>query len=295
MLMKKVVIWGCGILGKKAYWPAQEGGMQVLAYTDSNEELYGEWMYSVPIVSPEELCNLKYDYVMICVYDVGQIQAIKERLHKLGVYSDKIKEMVYEHEYIEAFSTARTKWIHDLSKMIYDNGIAGNVAECGVFQGECAKFINAYFPDKKLYLFDSFEGFDQRDIEYEIGMGNAAYNNSIFTSKEIFDRTSIELVMRKMIYPDNIIIRKGYFPDTAADVDDIFCFVNLDMDLYAPTLNGLRFFWDKVSNGGCILVHDYFHSELPGIKQAIEDFENEKRMNLIKTVIGDGCSIAILK
>jgi O-methyltransferase len=50
---------------------------------------------------------------------------------------------------------------------IYANNIKGNVAELGVFRGDFAKFINMSFPDRKLYLFDTFEGFDKKDIEVE--------------------------------------------------------------------------------------------------------------------------------
>src|SRR6188508_837716 len=40
---------------------------------------------------------------------------------------------------------------------IKSNGVKGNVAELGVYKGEFAKRINQLFPDKKLYLFDTFE------------------------------------------------------------------------------------------------------------------------------------------
>lgn len=103
------------------------------------------------------------------------------------------------------------------------------------------------------------------------------------------------MLMNKMTYPDNIEIRKGYFPETAEGVMDDFAFVNLDMDLYLPMLAGLRFFWDKMVKGGCILLHDYFHPSLPGVKKAVFDFESERNIYLNKMTIGDGSSIALLK
>ena len=152
-----------------------------------------------------------------------------------------------------------------------------------------------FFPDKKLYLFDTYEGFDQFDIDYEFGLGNESYNKGKFTHKELFANTDINLVMKKMKYPSNVEIRKGYFPETAKDIKDHFCFVNLDMDLYLPMLNGIRFFWDKVVKNGCILLHDYFRSDLPGVKAAVDMFEKERGFIIPKTPIGDGCSIALLK
>ena len=61
-------------------------------------------------------------------------------------------------------------------------------------------------PDRKLYLFDTFEGFDVRDKhEYDNDMLNA----------HAFRDTSTTLVLSKMV-AENVIIRKGYFPETAA-------------------------------------------------------------------------------
>lgn len=101
--------------------------------------------------------------------------------------------------------------------------------------------------------------------------------------------------MRKMPYPKNVVIKKGYFPESMQGVEDKFCFVNLDMDLYVPMLNGLRFFWEKIVNGGCILLHDYFSDVFQGVKQAVDTFEREREIQIAKTPIGDGCSIALLK
>lgn len=41
-------------------------------------------------------------------------------------------------------------------------------------------------------------------------------------------------------------------------------------------------------------LHDYFHPELPGVKQAVSEFEKERGIKLRKVPIGDFCSIAIL-
>ncbi len=143
-------------------------------------------------------------------------------------------------------------------------------------------------------MFDTFEGFAQDDLGYERKLKNLEFKNSVFDSEEIFRDTDMDYVLRKMTYPENVSIYKGYFPDSAKTVEDRFCFVNLDMDLYVPMLNGIRFFWDRLEKGGCILCHDYFHSKLQGVKQAIESFEAERGIILPKCTIGDGCSMALL-
>ncbi len=108
-----------------------------------------------------------------------------------------------------------------------------------------------------------------------------------------YDFTSEDIVIKKMKFPQNCVIRKGFFPDSANGIDEKFCFVNLDMDLYRPTLMGLLWFKDKMVKSGCILVHDYFTDNFTGVRLAVEEFlsQNEK---LYKLPVGDGISIAIV-
>lgn len=233
--------------------------------------------------------------MLIAVYSFKSIADIRERLLQMNIPAGKIKSIALEPEYLDACMDQRMFWIQDFARLVYDLGLVGQVAECGVFRGDSAKYINKFFSDKKLYLFDTFEGFDEIDIKYEIGLNNRNYIESSFTNKELFADTNLQLLMNKMTYPNNIEIRKGYFPETAKGVEDEFVFVNLDMDLYLPMIAGLRFFWDKMVKGGCILLHDYFHNSLPGVKKAVNDFEKERKIHIHKTTIGDACSIALIK
>lgn len=68
-----------------------------------------------------------------------------------------------------------------------------------------------------------------------------------------------------------------------------------ELDLYQPMLAGLQFFYDKMVSGGVILLHDYFSKELPGVKEAVEKFEQETNRKLCKVTIGDFCSLAVIK
>ncbi|MCL2607081.1 MAG: TylF/MycF family methyltransferase [Methanomassiliicoccaceae archaeon] len=152
---------------------------------------------------------------------------------------------------------------------IYNNPEgAGAVAELGVYQGDFAKLINEAFPDRKLYLFDTFEGFDERDITTEKEKGFSKGDQD-------FSETNIEMVISKMKHPENCIIKKGYFPETAKDLDEKFVFVSIDTDLYEPIYNGLSFFYRNMVSGGVIFVHDYNNSGYKGAKEAVRKFCTE--------------------
>jgi len=165
------------------------------------------------------------------------------------------------------------------------NNVIGNLAELGVYKGDFAKRVNQLFPDKKLYLFDTFEGFDGKDISTE--------KQSNFSSGEQdFSDTSVELVLSKMKYRNNCIIKKGYFPKSAIDVDDKFCFVSIDADLYEPILSGLQFFYPKLEYKGYIFVHDFNNDLYKGAKKAVIDFCNTNNVGYLP--ISDSCGTAII-
>jgi len=125
-------------------------------------------------------------------------------------------------------------------------GIAGEFAEVGVYRGATSRFLAACAPGRTLHLFDTFQGFARADREPE----NAA--------DERFQATSEATVRRALGAAANVIIHPGYFPDTTAGLENSrFAFVLLDLDVYAPTLAGLEFFYPRLASGGYCFVHDY--------------------------------------
>jgi O-methyltransferase len=175
-------------------------------------------------------------------------------------------KFVFETDYIRGSS------LELIANEIYDKKIQGNVAELGVYRGDFAKFINRAFPDRKLYLFDTFEGFDKRDVETEL-------KNKFSTGEQDFSETSVELVLNKMENRQNCIIKKGFFPETAEGVNDTFSFVSIDVDLYEPMNKGLHFFYESLNNGGYIMLHDYNNNGYKGIKVALRKFSEEKKIS----------------
>ncbi len=172
------------------------------------------------------------------------------------------------------------------SREIYRYGIEGSTAELGVYRGDFAELINRYFPDRKLYLFDTFEGFDKKDVDVEIA-GN--FSEATETS---FSITSEEVVLGKMEHKENCIIRKGWFPDTAEGVEDKFCFVSIDADLYQPILAGLEFFYPRLVHGGVIIIHDFNNKEYQGARQAVKEFCDKNNTGYV--CLPDTCGSAVI-
>ena len=164
--------------------------------------------------------------------------------------------------------------------------IEGAFAEVGVYQGETAKILHEMDPSRKLHLFDTFEGFDKKDIE---SADNIGANHGID-----FSDTNLESVAKFIDGNANIVFHKGYFPTTTKDLSvEMYAFVHLDADLYNPTLAGLLYFYPLLSQGGVIIVHDYNHT-WEGVTKAVDEFSKTIPENLIEISDWQG-SVMIVK
>ena len=89
---------------------------------------------------------------------------------------------------------------------------------------------------------------------------------------------------------ENIFIYKGWVPEQFYRVKDLnFKFVHLDVDLYEPTLESLKFFYPRVGTGGIIVCDDYNSKEFPGAKLAWDHYlEDKEDYNFLSFPFG-GC------
>ena len=161
--------------------------------------------------------------------------------------------------------------------------VPGAAAELGVYRGFFARCINLLLPERRLYLFDSFEGFGEGAEASEAFQ--AAHRN-----------TAVEKVLSIMPHAENVIVKPGFFPESLHGLEDRFCLVSLDVDFYQTTLDGLRYFWPRLEPGGYLLLHDWGSPKLPGVAKALADFEAELRQRLPAVPLCDvGGSLVLIK
>jgi O-methyltransferase len=140
------------------------------------------------------------------------------------------------------------------------DGIEGDMAELGVWRGDCARFLHMFDPTRKLYLFDTFEGFPHQDVDKR------------------FRDTSVETVRQTVGPSKNVIIRKGAFPETAKGLEHCrFALASFDLDTYEGILAAWEFFYPRTVPGGYIFVHDYNAMEFNrGPYRATNEFLRDK-------------------
>ena len=138
-----------------------------------------------------------------------------------------------------------------------------------------ARFIHRLAPERRYYLFDTFDGFDKGDLDPEI------------SEDKRFRNTSVEAVLHFIGDQRNLVVKKGRVPETFAGLEsEGFSFVLLDMDLYKPTFSALEFFYSRLSIGGYLMVHDYHNDESNwACRRAVDEFTRTSPSESLKSRI----------
>lgn len=259
-----IILFGCGQGGKavKTWLPAD---VRLLAWTDNKKELWGTSLDGIPVIPPKEIPSHHPDLVYVTVLNREAAASIAEQLRSLG-YAGQISTLCPLRKTMDL----RLSFLRLYASELLSRNVPGAVAELGVYQGDFAAEINRLFPERRLYLFDTFEGFASEDLAQE-----KKHFPDISASFRNFEDTSVSLVRSRLPYPNQAVFCPGYFPRSLPDNLPCFAFVSLDPDLYEPVWQGLCAFWPLLSPGGAILIHDYNSTQFPGAGAAARRFCRE--------------------
>ena len=208
-----------------------------------------------------QLCDRNRDYTAAeSILDQSYLDSVRAPQHAvrepLWVSESPLTARDLENDYV------RTRTLEVLCRELAD--VPGAAAELGVYRGGFARCINALLPERTLYLFDTFEGFDETEAKDAAAGFVQAHRN-----------TGADRVLRLMPHPEKVIVKQGLFPASLGGLEDRFALVSLDVDLEGSSLAGLRWFYPRLSPGGFLLLHDYNSPRLPGVKRALRRFEAE--------------------
>ena len=242
----------------------------------------------MPMVGGDANFVLRYldrvDYQPRLSFDAGLVLT-RTMSYETGVsYVEPLK--IGRNRFFFSDDYSRYGTLKLLVREIEENRIPGDAAELGVFQGKFSYCINSLLPQRRLWLFDTFEGFAEENItEEEKGIGIA---------KGAFGETSEQKVLARLPHPEMCEVRKGLFPSTIPDQDVHFAFVSIDCDLYQPALDGLQYFYPRLHPGGYIMLHDYINTYFPGIHKAVADYEKANG-RLVKVPLADEAGTVVIQ
>lgn len=194
------------------------------------------------------------------------LEAYQESRRLTGSSDDLAKQMRF-HTLMQAVSR------------VASGRVAGDVAECGCWHGHSshmiARALSASEWAGRLLIFDSFEGgLSDKGLQDRAQLGDTDPDETL-RQKQLFasDPQAVAAVLSPF---DFVELHKGWIPEVFAEVEGLearrFALVHIDVDLYAPTLESLRFFAPRMSRGGVIVVDDYASSHFPGATAAVDEF-----------------------
>jgi O-methyltransferase len=187
---------------------------------------------------------------------------------------------------VKDFTLCRESKLASLIQLARDverRGISGDFVECGCFKGGAAALVSYNLsPEKKVWLYDSFEGMpktsEKDGTEAPQWVGECVA--SVADVEEVFRRVGIDGA--------RLTIRKGWFQDTFNSPSaSSISFLHVDADWYNSVALSLETFYDRVVEGGLIVLDDFGHWEgcreafydfcqLRGIRPLLDRFENDQ-------------------
>lgn len=142
---------------------------------------------------------------------------------------------------------------------VLHSDIPGDIAELGVYKGGTSLLMAQMAADRKIHLFDTFDGMPVSG-EFDVHKVGEFADTGFRFIQEVFSNFNAE-------------IHEGFFPETTAGLEDTrYAFVHVDADQYQVTKDALEYFYPRMSVGGVIVLDDYLWQNCPGVEKALLEF-----------------------
>ena len=120
--------------------------------------------------------------------------------------------------------------------------------------------------NRSFHLFDSFEGLSGPTEQDAFRPDIANWSKGDLTASE-------DIAAKNLADFSNVSFHRGWIPSRFGEVADLtFALLHVDVDLYAPTMESMRFFWPRLAPGGLVVCDDYGSVRCPGARAAIDEF-----------------------
>lgn len=146
----------------------------------------------------------------------------------------------------------------------------GAVAEVGSFRGGSAYFLAASFAARlgrevPFEVIDTFAGHPQDRLSER--------DSPVHRDGDKFTDTSYESVVEYLAGFGELTVHQGEFSAVARDLPErTYRLVHVDVDLYVPALDCLRYFGPRLAANGILVLDDFGAPACPGIRKAAEEY-----------------------
>lgn len=184
---------------------------------------------------------------------------------------------------------------YDLVRRAEEQKLRGAIVECGVFKGGSAAMMTmAASPERKVWLFDSFEGLPEPTVEDGAMAVEYAGDRASGALEPIGQCVGPLEVVKELFFDklhvdrSRVEIRQGWFQDTlptARHEIGPIAVLRLDGDWYDSTKVCLDNLYDLVISGGFVIIDDYGYWE--GCRRAVDEFLAARGLHVTLNVVDD--------
>jgi hypothetical protein len=182
-------------------------------------------------------------------------------------------QILYDPNFQNSCKEVRSNTLLDTNRLVnlweycQRSNPEGAILEVGSYKGGGALHLSNCQPHRKVFVFESFEGFETVDEKLDINFNMQQFKDtaqakveSLFTAK---GRTAI--------------VTPGFFPDSAKNMEiPAISFVHLDVDIYKATIESLLYLDEKMMDKSFIVLDDCRRG-CEGVDKAVEEFLKQSK------------------
>lgn len=172
--------------------------------------------------------------------------------------------------------------------------IDGDTAEIGCYTGATSYLILQQNSTANVHPVEQIK-FKQH-LVFDSFRGLSTPNHFDGNHWQVGQFSTDEATLRRNLqeFSGKFIVYAGWVPSRFGEVSDRrFSFVHIDVDLYEPTLASLEFFYDRMNEGGILILDDYGFQNNPGVNLAADSFFKFRPEPLISLPTGAAFMIKI--
>jgi O-methyltransferase len=169
--------------------------------------------------------------------------------------------------------------------------LEGDFVECGVDTGMLSLAICDWLDfnreDRDFWLFDTFKGIPEAQMTPAERDGIGGWHN-----RESYEECFAVAQANFAPWPRCRLVR-GMVPDslTAFPSDRRVAYLSIDMNIVAPEIAAIEFFWERMTPGGIVLLDDYGWSTHTPQKAAFDAFAAAHGVAILNVPTGQGIMI----
>ena len=211
-----------------------------------------------------------------------EITPVEER--RYADFDEELSELIRAVAPYTLTTPERIEALVNAIRYIEKHGIAGDIAECGVWRGGSIMtvikvLLSFNSTERNIYLYDTFEGMSaptDEDRSFDnVSASRQMEEESAEDQASVWCRAGLDEVRDRVLslgYPEEKIhFIRGKVEETIPDtLPGPLALLRLDTDFYESTRHELQHLYPLLSHQGIMIVDDYGHWQ--GCRQAVDEY-----------------------